>query len=108
VHEIVSPELVLVDAALAAEIRSRLVVPEDTLMKIGAATQIREATPTEEDVKVALRRLSDHFEVDPPEKPRSSPRVLRVVSTVAASCSVALFTIDLLLGPSGLPSWLRL
>jgi hypothetical protein len=164
--EIVSPELVLVDAALAAEVRRRLVVPEDTLTRLWASrptetegdlgglteaspeiprpdlgrtsgsfsdVQSVEVVPREEFAEIehgsrmyptlpapapghsfrgdatdaVLRRISQRLglEVEPPKKP--SRRVLSIVSSAAACCSLAMLAVDLRLGLWELPGWLH-
>jgi hypothetical protein len=64
-------------------------------------------TGLEEDATYfALRRISEHFEVEPPKK--RTHRALSIMSVVAAVSSVAILSVDLRLGLAELPSWLPL
>jgi hypothetical protein len=164
---------VLVDAALSAEVRPRLVVPDDTLTRLGRcrgrppepvvagdhgelelvgehpATQVSDLgitsyessfysqaldRPPEENVAqsehasrmypalpapapgrslresasdAALRRIREHFEHEPEPPKKRSRRALSILSVAAASCSVAVFAVDVRLGLADLPGWLH-
>jgi hypothetical protein len=169
----VSPELVLVDAALSEEVRRRLVIPDDTLTRLGgrgdhppdivvaadqdelelvgppAASEVSDLRITGDESSsysetldttphdfaqnegasrmypvlpapapgrslregasdAALRRIGELFDDEPEPSKKRSRRALSTVSVAAASCSVAVFAVDLRLGLADLPGWLHL
>jgi hypothetical protein len=82
-HEIVSPELVLVDPRLATDARGRLSDPDDTVERLEhQASPDSEEPPrpvesvdpgssADEEVTGALRRITELLDVVPPKRPRS-------------------------------------
>jgi hypothetical protein len=85
-----SPELALVDPALAETARRALPVPEDTLASPSSIEiEVREAR----DVARAIRRLTELSDVEP-EPPRRSTRGTSLAFAACAWITLAVIVVD--------------
>ena len=85
-----SPELALVDPALAETARLALPVPGDTLASPSSVEiEAREAR----DVARAIRRLTELSDVEP-EPSRRSPRGMSLAFAACAWCTLVVIVLD--------------
>ncbi len=85
-----SPELALVDPALAEAARRALPVPDDT---VASPSSIEVDAPDTGDVARAIRRLTELSDVEP-EPPRRSTRGPSLAFAVCAWVTLAVVVVD--------------
>lgn len=109
--DVVSPELVLVDPALAARARALLIDPDETLVRLGRPPRLsRERLPLPDSnaaspssandaAAAALRRISEsaldsQLTIPVGHSARPGRRLVGLIAALAAAGSVAVFVVD--------------
>ena len=80
--------------------------PETTRRYYPTLPSPPEGARFEDATDAVLRQIRDHFEPEPPTTQRRPHRLLSLESTFAALASVAMYSVDVHLGLSYLPSWI--